>query len=34
MFCTLIRATSIFASLSWISWKSAIGLPHSSRCFA
>ncbi len=34
MFCTLIRATSISASLSWMSWNCPISRPHSLRDFA
>ena len=29
-----MRATSIFASFSWISWNSPIGLPNCTRVFA
>ena len=34
MFCTLMRAISILASLSWISWKLPMFWPHSVRFFA
>ena len=31
MFWMFMRATSIFASLSWMSWNSPIGLPNATR---
>ena len=34
MFCTFMRATSIFASFSWMSWYSPIGWPQAMRFFA
>ncbi len=34
MFWRFMRATSIFASFSWISWYSPIGFPNETRVFA
>ncbi len=31
MFWMFMRATSIFASFSWMSWNSPIGLPNWTR---